>query len=116
MAGSADGWYIPSVDTVRLGIVGLGNMGSVHVKQHAPMLSRSRLTAICDVVPEKMAPFEGVEKFVDSRDLIRSGLVDALLLATPHYGHTTIGVDAFENGLHVLSESQSPPTRQTPSA
>jgi len=30
--------------------------------------------------------------------------VDALLVCTPHYGHTTIGIDALENGLHLLVE------------
>ncbi|HWD41608.1 MAG TPA: Gfo/Idh/MocA family oxidoreductase [Fimbriimonas sp.] len=92
------------MEKVRLGIVGLGNMGAVHVKQHAPAMQRAELTAICDVVAEKMAPFEGVAKFEDSRDLIRSGLVDAVLIATPHYDHTTVGIDAFQNGLHVLTE------------
>jgi hypothetical protein len=30
--------------------------------------------------------------------------VDAVLIATPHYAHTTIGADALEQGLHVLVE------------
>ena len=92
------------MDRVRLGIVGLGNMGSVHVRENAPALKRAELAAICDIVPGKMDPYSNVEKFRDSRDLIRSGLVDAVLIATPHYSHTTIGIDAFGNGLHVLTE------------
>jgi predicted dehydrogenase len=62
------------------------------------------MTAVCDVVPEKMAPYQDAIHFTDSRELIRSGLVDAVIIATPHYDHTTIGIDAFENGIHVLSE------------
>ncbi len=92
------------MDKVRLGIIGLGNMGSVHVRDHAPSMKRAELTAICDLVPAKMEPFSGVAKFEDSGELIRSGLVDAILIATPHYSHTTIGIDAFQNGLHVLTE------------
>ena len=42
--------------------------------------------------------------YSDSRELIRSGEVDAVIIATPHYFHTTVGIDAFEQGLHVLVE------------
>lgn len=80
-------------------------MGSDHVRRNVPAMTRAELTAICDIVPEKMAPYAPeVARFTDSRELIRSGLVDAVLIATPHYDHTTIGIDAFENGLHVLTE------------
>ena len=34
----------------------------------------------------------------------QSGLIDTLLIATPHYYHTTIGIEAFAAGLHVLTE------------
>jgi predicted dehydrogenase len=36
--------------------------------------------------------------------MIRSGEVDAVLIATPHYDHTTIGIDALQHGVHVLVE------------
>ena len=36
--------------------------------------------------------------------MIRSGAVDAVLIVTPHYDHTTIGIDALSKGLHVLVE------------
>lgn len=92
------------MDSVRLGIIGLGNMGSGHAKHHMPLMKRAQLTAVCDLVGSKMDPYDGVAKFDNSADLIRSGLVDAVLIATPHYDHTTIGIDAFSQGLHVLSE------------
>lgn len=88
---------------VRLGIIGIGNMGSHHVRS-MPQVRRCRLTAVCDLVPSKMDWIDGVEKFENSRDLIRSGLVDAVLVATPHYDHTTIGIEALDNGLHLLTE------------
>ena len=92
------------MDRVRLGIIGIGNMGAGHVRENVPKASRVELTAICDVVPSRMDPFEGPAKFTESRELTRSGLVDAVLIATPHYDHTTIGIDAFRNDLHVLTE------------
>ncbi|MEJ5169485.1 MAG: Gfo/Idh/MocA family oxidoreductase [Fimbriimonadales bacterium] len=90
-------------DEVRLGIIGIGNMGSHHVRS-MPQVRRCRLTAVCDVVPAKMDWIDGVAKFTDSRELIRSRQVDAVLVATPHYDHTTIGIDALDNGLHLLTE------------
>ena len=91
------------MDHVRLGIVGLGNMGSGHISS-MPRLSRVKLTAVCDEIPSKMDRYSGVAKFESSAEMIRSGEIDAILIATPHYFHTTIGIDAFENGLHVLTE------------
>ncbi len=90
----------------RIGVIGVGGMGSTHAKNIAAgKISRCRLTAVCDVNPAAMTGYEAsVKKFQDSRELIRSGAVDAVLIATPHYDHTTIGIDALKQGLHVLVE------------
>jgi predicted dehydrogenase len=90
---------------IRMGVIGIGGMGNFHLRSVlGGRIARCKLTAVCDIIEERMNPFENVRKFVDSRDLIRSGEVDAVLIATPHYGHTTIGIDALEQGLHVLVE------------
>lgn len=91
------------MDRVRLGVVGLGNMGSTHIQGHLPQLPRLELTAVCDTNPARMEGYDAA-KFDTSEDLIRSGLVDAVLVCTPHYAHTTIGIDAMEQGLHLLVE------------
>jgi predicted dehydrogenase len=91
--------------TVRLGIVGIGNMGASHADQIlAKKISRLELGAICDTDPAKLARFPAVKGFADSKEMIRSGAIDAILVATPHYGHTTIGIDALQQGLHLLVE------------
>jgi predicted dehydrogenase len=36
--------------------------------------------------------------------MIRSGHIDAILICTPHFSHTTIGIEALKAGLHVLVE------------
>lgn len=91
---------------VRFGIIGVGGMGTSHAnKILAGDVPRGVLKAVCDVNPERFDPFgDGILKFEDSRRLIRSGEVDAVLIATPHYDHTTIGIDALQQGLHVLTE------------
>ena len=36
--------------------------------------------------------------------MIASGAIDALLIATPHYQHTSLGIAALEAGLHIMVE------------
>jgi predicted dehydrogenase len=90
---------------VRIGIIGLGNMGKVHARAIVDgRIPRSRLTAVADQNPEALAAFPDAKGFTDSAELLKSGEVDAVLIATPHYSHTTIGIQALQAGLHVLVE------------
>jgi predicted dehydrogenase len=91
--------------TVRIGIVGLGNMGSAHARHIlAGQIARLELTAVCDVHAARCAAFPGPAAFASARAMIASGTIDAILIATPHYQHTTIGIAALRAGLHVLVE------------
>jgi len=93
------------MDKVRIGVIGVGGMGSHHANYlKAGEIRRCELTAVCDVDESKLDRHTDVKTFVDSAELIRSGLVDAVIIATPHYFHTTIGVDAMQQGIHVLTE------------
>jgi predicted dehydrogenase len=87
---------------VRLGIIGMGNMGRGHYK-NLKTLPEFEITALSDVNPEGLA---GVpeKKFKDADSLVASGLADAVLIATPHYFHAPQAVAALGAGLHVLVE------------
>lgn len=92
---------------VRIGIIGVGGIGCVHAGFfEKDKVSRGELVAVCDIDPKKLERerFKNLKQFADSKDLIRSGEVDAVIIGTPHYAHTTIGIDALEQGLHVLVE------------
>jgi predicted dehydrogenase len=94
-----------SMKSVRLGIIGVGGMGNSHARYlRDGQVPRCELAAVCDINPKQLEAHADLATFTDSRKLIRSGKVDAVIIATPHYHHTTIGVDAFSNGLHVLTE------------
>ena len=91
--------------SVRLGVIGLGNIGRHHANYlHAGQVCRGELTAVCTSVPNKAAAFPGVRSFVGAEDLMTSGLVDAVIVATPHYQHTGLGIAALERGLHLMVE------------
>ncbi len=94
------------MDEVRMGVIGVGGMGSGHVNRFLEgRVKRARVTAVCDIVPSKMDRYgSDIAKFTDSAKLIRSGKVDAVMIATPHYFHTTIGIDSLNNGIHTLTE------------
>ena len=72
-----------------------------------PQIPETTLTAVCDVDPkarEAAAAKSGVPTFATHTELLDSGLVDAVVIATPHYFHPPIALEAFPQGIHVLSE------------
>jgi len=94
---------------VRFGIIGIGNMGSSHAKSLIDNIAGATLTAVSDVRQERLdwaagALPEQVKRYADPKELMRSGEVDAVLIATPHYDHPTLAMEAFQYGLHVLIE------------
>jgi len=90
---------------VRFGIVGLGLMGSAHARTLLEgKIPRAVLSAVCDLDPEAAKRFPGVRAFTKSDDLYRSGEIDAVLIAPPHYAHVPEGIAALQAGLHVLVE------------
>jgi len=93
------------MDKVRIGIVGLGNMGSAHAASiQAGKIKQLELTAISDVDTARFARVPNAKGFAQVDEMIASGLIDALLIATPHYDHTTLGIKALKAGLHVIVE------------
>jgi len=90
---------------IRIGLLGLGNMGRFHADYLSQKkVDRCELTSIATSDPAKAAKYPGVRLFNSPEALIDSGSVDAVVIATPHYSHTTLGVRALERGLHVMVE------------
>jgi predicted dehydrogenase len=93
------------MNKVRIGIVGLGNMGFAHAQNIlAGKINRMELGAVADVNSDKLARVPQVKGFRGAAEMMASGLIDALLIATPHYDHTTLGIAALKAGLHVMVE------------
>ena len=89
---------------VRLGIIGLGNIGRYHAEYlQNKKVSRCELTAVCDPVAP-LDRYRPLKTFTDGEALIESGEVDAVIIATPHFQHTTLGMAALQAGVHAMVE------------
>lgn len=94
------------MDKVGIGIIGVGGMGSAHAKMMAEV-EEVQLCAVADVDPDvakRVGEQYGVPYFTDYRQCIDSGLLDAVIVATPHPVHPEVTEYAFSKGLHVLTE------------
>jgi len=94
-----------ATESVRIGIIGLGNMGTQHARSIlSGAVPGMVLGAVADMDPARTNSFEGIPQFNEPEALIRSGLVNAVLIATPHFSHPDLGILALQHGLHVLVE------------
>ncbi len=98
------------MDKVRLGIIGIGNMGSGHLKNILEgKVPEMEVTAVADRQEGRRAwakehlP-ESVVIFEEGTDLITAGVCDGVLIAVPHYQHPELTIDAMNHGLHVMCE------------
>ncbi len=96
------------MNKVRLGVLGLGNMGSEHCNNlKAGKCPEIDLCAVCDVKPARLEWAKeslGVACFENAEDMMDSGLIDAILIAVPHYDHPRYSIMAMKKGLHVMVE------------
>src|SRR5438067_8520011 len=90
---------------VRLRIIGMGNIGQHHATYlSAGKVARAELVAVADAMADKLDKYKPLKIFSDGEELIRSGLVDAVIIATPHFQHTTLGIAAMNQGVHAMVE------------
>ena len=95
------------MDKVRVGIIGFGRMGLTHysiINTHPAV----EMTAIADTssmmlnMIKKYLP--GVKMFEDYKNLLHSGLVDAVIICTPSVMHYDVCKMAADNGINVFCE------------
>jgi predicted dehydrogenase len=95
------------MEKVRVGVVGLGNMGSFHVS-YIDSIDGAALAAVCDADPSRVeravAANPRLRGFATYQELLDSGAADAVVIATPHFQHGEISRAAFARGIHVLCE------------
>lgn len=99
------------MDTVRYGIIGLGNQGGSYLRNifGKDKVPNAVVTAICDIVPEKAEAIKkelnlDVAIFTDYKELVDSGLCDVIMIEVPHYFHPEMAIYGLTHGVHVISE------------
>ena len=98
------------MNKLKVAIIGVGNMGTYHAKSIGlnGLCPEMELVAICDKSPARQAwakeTFKDVAVFADAKDLFEAKICEAVIIATPHYDHPGLAMEAFSYGLHVLSE------------
>ncbi|NPV82655.1 MAG: Gfo/Idh/MocA family oxidoreductase [Candidatus Aminicenantes bacterium] len=104
------------LEVVRVGFVGVGGMGSVHV-QNFLNIDDVEIKAICDIVEEKVAR---AQKWVeeagfpkptgysrgpwDFKRMCQEEDLDLVFTATPWEWHVPVCVEAMKNGKHAATE------------
>ena len=99
------------MEKLRLGIIGIGNMGSSHALNiKEGKCPEIEITAIADTNAERLewakeqGYGENVSFFTDDFEMLDSGLIDACLIAVPHYDHTTLAIECMKRSIHVMLE------------
>lgn len=97
------------VQPVRYGIIGIGNMGSSHLRYYLEgSLVEMRVTAVADINPERLEwakeQLPSVLCYPTAEEMMDSGEIDAVVIATPHYFHPVYTMYALEKGIHALTE------------
>lgn len=95
---------------IKLGIIGLGNMGTGHAGNvtggKCPDIT---LTAVADINPDRIEwgknnlPGE-ITYFDDAIKMLDSGLIDACIIAVPHYDHPKYAMECMKRGINVMVE------------
>jgi len=89
---------------IKLGVIGIGYLGSLHAKIYT-QIPECSLEAVCDTDKTRLAKLSselGVPGYTDYRELFSK--VEAVSIAVPTKLHFQIARDCLENGLHAMVE------------
>lgn len=95
---------------IKLGIIGIGNMGSGHASNiEAGSCPEIELVAIADNNPDRLEWAKskysnGITYFDDAISMLDSGLIDSCLIAVPHYDHCNFAIECMKRSIHVMVE------------
>ncbi len=97
---------------IRFGVIGLGNQGTHYALDlfAKGVIENGCITALCDNNPAKIKIMQeknedkSIAYFENYIEMLESGLVDAVLVETPHYQHPEITVEALKRNIHVICD------------
>lgn len=97
------------MENVRYGVIGIGNMGTSHSGWLAGgKIPGATLTAVCDIDEKRRAwakeNLPEVAVFEDYKELLDSKLVDAVIIAVPHYLHPEMAIESLKRNINTMVE------------
>ena len=100
------------MDKIRYGVIGIGNRGSTTVLTNFDVgeAKDAVVSAMCDINPAKIEYIKSKTTnkdavyFEDYKEMLDSGLCDAVLVETPHYQHPEIVIECLKRGIHVICD------------
>ena len=94
--------------TLRIGVVGAGRIGKLHVSNLMTRVSGATVTAVTDVIAQnarELAAQYGIPNvYGDYRELVQDPEVDAVFVCSSTDTHSAISYDAAMAGKHVFCE------------
>ncbi len=109
------GYAAPKIETVGVGIIGLGNRGPGHMK-NLSRIEGVEIKALCDIQPEKAERAKKMLEGSGHNPIIYTGNedewkklceqedIDLVIIVSPWYMHAKMAVYAMEHGKHAASE------------
>lgn len=95
------------MEKVRVGLVGCGNIGRVHLEGYKNA-KNIEVVALCDIDPanlKKASEMFGIEKVYSSEEeMLKNEQLDAVDVCVWNCNHAKCTIDALNAGLHVLCE------------
>ncbi|MEK8129312.1 Gfo/Idh/MocA family oxidoreductase [Paenibacillus filicis] len=95
-------------ERIRIGIIGAGNIGHVHMREFSKLAEQCEITTLTDMylpLAEQRAQEFGIPHVVSTpEEVIHSPHVDAVIIGVPNQFHAQLAVAALEAGKHVLVE------------
>ena len=100
------------MEQVRYGIIGLGNQGSSYALKifDGGKAENAVVTAMCDINEKKIENVKAkttnkdARYFTDYKEMLDSGLCDAVLVEVPHYDHPEMVEECLKRNIHVICE------------
>ena len=98
-----------SIPQVRFAVVGIGSMGFSHVHNILRNSQYCTITAVCDINSKMFDKLsaeqrQNIQCYTNAQECFADENVDAVLIATPHYFHAELAIQAMQHGKHILVE------------
>ncbi len=92
---------------LRIGVIGIGNMGSQHLRVYGDLSDKCEVVAVAERDEQRWEMNRRktrAEYFEDYHDMLENSTLDAVSIAVPNELHSRVAVDCLLKGVDVLVE------------